>query len=279
MINLDDMTPDIDRKRIRFISDLHLGHPGGLLKTSPEFEFLTEDCDILVVCGDYAEFRKCAYRSEAEKLAAVFESVCHQAGVELVVLTGNHDPDQPEAFASLHCGAILAMHGHELFKEVAPWGREFLYNKELARETMDKYPHADDDLDECLARARAMSLFVPPVLRRRESSKKRLFDLTKNVFWPPMRSVNILLAWLTMRSRVKKFAANFFPEAKVVCYGHLHRRDIYRSKGRLYINTGALFKHAKAYAVDISGEHIVVRRISQKGWGTVAARYRIVDYC
>lgn len=273
-----DLTPDSDSapaKRIRFVSDLHLGHPGGFLKRADDFRVLIEDCDVLVVCGDFVEMRSCPYKEEGERLRDIFARECDEKHVKLIVLSGNHDPEEPDAIATAYEGRVLALHGHELFKEVAPWGREYLYNKPLAKKVMNRYPDADQNLDQCLERAQAMSLFVPPIVKSEEKAKSGLVGLLKNACWPPTRAFRIILAWLTMRGRIHRFTQRFFPQVKIVCYGHLHRRDIYRCNGRVYINTGALFKHAKAYGVDIEGGQVTIRAISKDGWGEIASSFSL----
>lgn len=259
---------------VRFVSDLHLGHPGGLLKTEEQFRLLVAGCSTLVVCGDYSETRPGPYREDGERMRGLFEEVCRKEGVGLVVLCGNHDPDEPEAIATYAGGKLIALHGHELFREVAPWGREYLYHKREAKREMARFPDADRDLGQCLARARALSLFVPPVVRKKERSRSGLFDLMKNACWPPTRAVRILLAWLTMGRRVDRFTERFFPDARIVCYGHLHRRVIHRRHGRLYINTGALFKNARAYAVDVQGGGLAVRDLTPSGPGAEVVRLK-----
>lgn len=260
---------------IRFVSDLHLGHPGGLLKTEEQFRCLIEGCSALVVCGDYSETRPGPYKREGECLRSLFERVCSGTGVRLVVLCGNHDPDEPEAIASYAGGRLIALHGHELFPEVAPWGREYLYHKREAKREIARFPEAHCDLGQCLERARALSLFVPPVVRKRETHRSGLWDLVKNACWPPTRVVRILMAWLTMGRRVHRFTERFFPDARVVCYGHLHRRLIHRRGGRLYINTGAMFKNARAYAVDVKGGDVTVRDLPPSGPGSETAGFRL----
>lgn len=73
--------------------------------------------------------------------------------------------------------------------------------------------------------------------------------------WPPGAAAQILLAWLTMMRRMRKFTERFFPEAEVVIFGHLHRRAVTGKRGgRLYVNLGACFHHAECWAADVTAE-------------------------
>lgn len=80
-----------------------------------------------------------------------------------VLLAGNHDPDEKAGLLKLQGGRICALHGHALFREVAPWGWEYLKNKQVSRELIAAFPEAEADLLRRLELARTMSVLVPPV--------------------------------------------------------------------------------------------------------------------
>ncbi|XBD74962.1 hypothetical protein ABFY27_02920 [Akkermansia massiliensis] len=48
---------------------------------------------------------------------------------------------------------------------MAPWGWEYLKNKQASRELIAAFPEADTDLRRRLELARAMSVLVPPFTR------------------------------------------------------------------------------------------------------------------
>lgn len=72
-----------------------------------------------------------------------------------ILLAGNHDPDEEFSLLKLQGGRFYALHGHALFKEVAPWGWEYLKNKHISRELIAAFPDADADLCRRLELARA----------------------------------------------------------------------------------------------------------------------------
>lgn len=242
-------------ERARFISDIHFGHAKALVREPEELAFLLEGCTHLVVCGDLSETRESPYQSEGLEKRGRFLQMCRDAGVQPVLLAGNHDPDEKAALLKLQGGRICALHGHALFREVAPWGWEYLKNKQASRELIAAFPEADTDLLRRLELARAMSLLVPPIYTRSRVYRNKLVRFLTHSAWPPERPAQILLAWLTMMRRMRKFADCFFPESEVVIFGHLHRRAVTgRGKGRLYVNLGACFHHAKCYVADVMAE-------------------------
>lgn len=239
--------------RVRFISDIHFGHPKSLVQNPESLRFLLEKCNYLVVCGDLSETRKSPYQADGLKKRARFLEMCQEVGVKPILLAGNHDPDEQVGLLKLLGGSVCALHGHALFKVVAPWGWEYLQNKQASRKLVKASPDADTNLLSRLELARAMSVLVPPVYTRSGGGKNKLLRFLAHSAWPPERPAQILLAWLTMMWRMRRFTDRFLPEAEVVVFGHLHRRGVCRySGGRLFINLGACFHHAKCWAVDLT---------------------------
>lgn len=252
----------------RFVSDLHLGHDEAFARKPEELSFLLEGCSRLVVCGDLSEDRDSIFKEESARQKAVFEDMCRREGVELVPIAGNHDPVQEHDFLRLDEGKVIALHGHCLFKEVAPWGWDFLLNKKACRDLIAQFPDADTNLDARMKLARSMSLRSKPVMSRATAKeKKSIIDKIAHICWPPERPIAILRAWMTMDARMFRFADQFFPEARLICYGHFHRRHIAEKNGVVAVNLGALFKHATSYAVDLNGDSAIVRETSLAGFG------------
>ena len=143
MIQELDLAPG---ERARFISDVHFGHAKALAREPEELAFLLEGCTHLVVCGDLSETRESPCQAEGLEKRARFLQMCRDAGVQPVLLAGNHDPDEKAGLLKLQGGRVCALHGHALFKEVAPWGWEYLKNKQASRELIAAFPEADTDL-------------------------------------------------------------------------------------------------------------------------------------
>lgn len=237
--------------KVRFISDLHYGHerceapePAALAPA------LLDGIDMLVLVGDTAETRVCAWQERGMALREVLRNECRQRGVQLVEISGNHDPDVPALLVRFWDGKVVAMHGHALYKEVAPWSWEYLNFKAKCQELIRKHPNSDTDLEERLELSRAMCRLTPPILRR-DGIKNRYLRGLLHCFWPPQRPLNIIRCWLTCGRRANRFAEQFFPEAEVVVLGHFHRSGHWQYGQRHIYNTGAWFRHASPYYLDM----------------------------
>ncbi len=238
-------------ERVRVISDLHLGHERTSVGDLDALRPLMRGCRYLVVAGDLAETRACEFQAEGLRLKARFEAMCREEGAEVFATAGNHDPNESIHLLRLWNGRAAVFHGHALFKVGAPWGWEYLNHKEACRQLIAAHPRCDADLEDRLLLARDMALLAPPVLRRAHPSRFAPIRFLQHCAWPPSRPLTILAAWATMGRRVHAFAERFFPEARIVCFGHFHRRAVWNKRGRLYVNTGAFFRHARPWAVDL----------------------------
>lgn len=247
---------------VRVVSDLHLGHERSRFSGVEEWRNHVRGCKHLIVAGDLAETRVCEFQEQAFALRERFCAMCREEEVELHVVAGNHDPTEPIQMMRLWNGRVVVLHGHTLFKTVAPWGWEYIRNKEKCRSLILSHPQCDTDLQDRLALARDMSLLSPPVLRQGHPARTSLGRFLLHCAWPPSRPLAIIMAWLTMGWRMQRFAEHFFPEAQIVCFGHFHRCGEWTKGGRRYLNTGAHFKNASASAIDLlDGQVIATRKI------------------
>lgn len=238
-------------KKLRFISDLHYGHERSEA-ISPEklATRLTAGVDILVTVGDTAETRVCEWQERGKQLREQLRAACTTRGVQLIEISGNHDPDITPLLIRFWDGKAVAMHGHALYKEVAPWSWEYLRNKAACQALIAQYPNCDSNLEERLELSRAMCCLTPPILRREGIKNKYLRGLL-HCFWPPQRPFNIIRSWLTCGRRAERFAQQFFPQAQVVVLGHFHRSGHWHYGQRHIYNTGAWFKHATPFYLDM----------------------------
>ncbi len=109
------------------ISDTHLAHPavrGKRRLTAAHLRPLWQGVRRLVVAGDLAELQLVAARVEAAREVEAMQEMCEQDGVELVILSGNHDAFiSDQRSLSLMNGAVLVTHGDVLHPAIAPWSR------------------------------------------------------------------------------------------------------------------------------------------------------------
>ena len=242
---------------VRFVSDLHLGHERC---EAPAIEHLTEKlvqgCDMLVLVGDTAETRKCDWQERGKQQREALRRACRAKGIQIIEIAGNHDPDIAPLLIRFWGGRVVAMHGHALYKEVAPWSWEYLHFKKECHHLISRYPDCDTDLESRLELSRAMCQLTPPILRRKGIRNKYLRGLL-HCFWPPQRPLNIIRCWLSCGKRANRFAECFFPEAETLVLGHFHRSGHWRFGNRHIYNTGAWFRHAVPYCLDMKDASVI----------------------
>ncbi len=241
---------------VRVISDMHLGHERCEAPSIPEMAPLLSGIQYLIVAGDLAETRVCAWREKGIQLREEFRRLCRQHNVVLIELSGNHDPDIQPMIASLWNGNTMVMHGHAIYKEVAPWSWEYLRNKSACHALIKQYPNADSDLTQRMELARAMCQLTAPIMRR-EGISNPLIRGFMHCFWPPQRPLGIIRGWLTGGRKANQFAEQYFPQAENIILGHFHRSGIRHFGKRTVINTGAWFCHATPYFADLADGKLV----------------------
>lgn len=252
---------------VRFISDLHLGHERCEAPPVAQLAPLLQGIGMLVIVGDLAETRSCAWQQTGTDAREELRSLCRGHGVQLVEISGNHDPDTPTLLARFWGGRVVAMHGHALYKEGAPWSWEYLRHKEACRKLIASFPEADTNLECRLELSRAMSRVTPPIMRR-EGIRNPLLRGFMHCFWPPQRPAGIVWSWLTCGRRCEHFMRSFLPQTETVIFGHLHRGGDWRFGKRRILNTGAWFRHASPYLVDMVDSRVIryikITNITQK---------------
>lgn len=250
---------DIDPQpgmKVRFISDLHYGHERCEAPPPEKLDFLLEGADMLVVAGDLAETRPCAWQERGLALRQQLRRRCRDKGVQLVEIAGNHDPDAGPLLIRFWGGRVVAMHGHALYKEGAPWSWEYLHARKKCQQLIASYADCDTSLESRLRLSRDMCQLSPPIMRR-EGIRNPLLRGFLHCFWPPMRPLLIVWGWITCGRRTERFARQFFPEAETVILGHFHRSGRWKYGPRRIFNTGAWFRHARPYCVEMQDSRVI----------------------
>ncbi len=108
--------------RIIVISDLHLGRPRHAARSADALRPLWQDAAHLIVNGDAAEVHHPSHWSQAARETIRLFDLCEEDGVELTILSGNHDPYISD-LKHLHVAddAVFITHGDVLHPAVAPW--------------------------------------------------------------------------------------------------------------------------------------------------------------
>ncbi|MFI3242787.1 MAG: metallophosphoesterase family protein [Akkermansia sp.] len=243
--------------KVRIISDLHYGHEKCQAPAPRQLLGMMQGVDVLIVAGDLAETRISAWQARGTALREEMRQCCRDAGIKLIEIAGNHDPDIPDQMLSLWGGQVIVIHGHQLFDEIAPWGWEYLDDKQGCKDFIAQFPERSFKLSQRLQLAQQLSERVRPKLHRKKKFGIKLIDHALHCFWPPQRPINILMAWATAAPRAERFAKTFCPDCDIIVFGHCHRLGKWKKGKRQLFTTGAWFKHAEPAFVDLIDGQIV----------------------
>ena len=252
---------------IRILSDLHLAHPGSRIVDASQLGPLLEGVKTVIFNGDTTEERMKRLREQAAAHLGKLTRMCSDAGVDMVMVRGNHDPYSPP-FGSLDlCGGqVFVTHGDILYRDVSPWSRNIEFARKARLRIERDYP-ADyrDDLETTLE----VSCRVTQEMQvHQPRSKPGLIGKVKTMLsqaWPPTHPLTVLETWWQAPQRTGEVMRRYRPDAEVYIVGHTHRDFFVRRHGKVLINTGAFLPMSKATAVDIDGDNLTVRRIRERG--------------
>ena len=236
------------KEPVRILSDLHLGHPAGRIAGVEVLRPLLEGAGTVVFNGDTWQELATGLRLGSAALLEGLWELGAELGVELVFLSGNHDPGWPgRGWVELAGGRIVVTHGDAVMWGGSPWSREAFERLEKIRELWAAHRAAECDAGERLELARRMALLLrPPAIPKGRSLLRRAIDALN----PPRRALEILRVWACQADEAAGFAARYFPQAEIVVIGHFHHHGIWRKRGRTVINTGAFLNPHRARWVE-----------------------------
>lgn len=250
-------------ERVRVISDLHLGHQKCQAPSPQKLIESMQGVDTLIIAGDVAETRRGPWQETGLQMRQELHHYAQQAGIKLILLAGNHDPDIDCQMLSLWGGKIVIIHGHQLFEEIAPWGWEYLQDKKACKAFIQGYPQRHHNLEQRLLLARQLSERVSPKMQHKFKTGIKLLDHALHCFWPPMRPFQILKAWYTAPRRAQDFVHQFTPKTRCLIFGHVHRLGHWKGQNCDFYTTGAWFKHARPAYLDLrDGEVDLYKKLS-----------------
>ena len=249
---------------IRILSDLHYGDHTSRVRSLAALLPLFRGADRIVFNGDSLETR---LPSSSPRLRRDFlEFICQEVP-RGVLLTGNHDADISEVHhLELLGGLVFVTHGEILFEDLVPWSRHLPEIRELYRQQLAALPAAERDrleprLDAC-KRACAQLRFVHDPQPR--GPWRRTVQTAGN-FWPPRRTLAMIRAWRELPDRVAAVVRRHRPRARFAIVGHTHLPGVWFRPDVVVINTGSFCPPFGGYAVDVSPDEVVVRRVRQHG--------------
>ena len=108
--------------RTGIISDTHLGVPGHGARSAEALRPIWQGADKIIMNGDVAELAHPKWRTAAAYAVMQIQELCERDGVELVLLSGNHDAlIDDRRFLWLCNGQVFVTHGDLLHPAISPW--------------------------------------------------------------------------------------------------------------------------------------------------------------
>jgi predicted phosphodiesterase len=238
----------------------HVGHAPGAEQLRP---LIASGIDRLIVNGDTAELHHVTMRADAARQVLRLFELCEEHGVELTLISGNHDPHLTDLrHLFLHDGAIFLTHGDVLHPAVAPWSEDADFTR---RAVADALASLDDDarhrLEARLAAFQHVSHLSWLNLDRMVRASHPFLDLLGR----PAAVIRMLHYWAILPRLAHRFVAEHAPHARYFLFGHAHRPGVWKRDGRVLINTGSFSLPGRPRGVLITPEALAVHAVVRHG--------------
>lgn len=248
-------------QRTVIVSDLHLGRPYASAGDAAKLRPIWEGAHELIINGDVAELHHPHYRDHARDQVRKLSELCEQDGVELTMLSGNHDPFMGgHRHLFLESGRILVTHGDALHPAIAPWSLDAKVIRQAYDQAYAKvHPEHRSKLEEILkvSEVAAMSKYAPENFQDRHGG---ITEMLKHPWMIPQ----ILHYWKTIPRLASQFVQNHAPQIQYFIFGHTHRHGIWKRDGLVIINTGCFGFPSRPLAVVLEHPNLQVHAILRK---------------
>lgn len=236
------------------LSDLHLCKRLSIIEDVTQLRALWQGFDELILNGDTEESYSKKYAPRSQEARRTLVKIAEDDGVRVHLLNGNHDPMISNAHAYTLCeDKVLIMHGHAVFKEVAPWTwyapQIVAHRDELLREFGDSYE----------SQLRTTQLASDRSAKSRATiNRPSIIALPFKMAWCVAK---ILQTWHRFPLITEKWLATYAPKTKIVVVGHTHHAGVWNVHGRVIINTGCFAFPSHPRAVIVENNTLKVVRI------------------
>jgi predicted phosphodiesterase len=268
----------------RIFSDVHYGDRSSRVRSLSQLLPLARGVGRLVLNGDMLDTRAGPNPAHTEACRADVRDFTARIGIPMTFLTGNHDPN----FSDLHTldfagGRVFVIHGDILFDSIVPWGHDAAPIQRDVRAALAALPPgADQILEERILVFRGVAASVRQRHQAERHPLRYAYRFVTDTIWPPHSAVSILRAWRDMPRLASALARRHRPGARFILVGHTHRPGVWPcGNGVTVINTGSFTRPFGAYAVDLTGSRLTVRRIREGNGefhaGRVVAEFALAE--
>ena len=249
-------------QRIVIISDTHMGRAGALAGSPDMLRPLWQGASGLVVNGDVAEIHDPRYRVRSAQQVLRLYDLCEQDGVDLTLLSGNHDPYLSDIrHLTLMGGAVFVTHGDSLHPAIAPWCPSAALVRKAHDRAMSRLePETRDGLH-----ARLSVTQNAAQEHWTEYEKALQHSMIGGLVLRPWMVLQVLAYWRSVPGLAERFAKKYAADARFFVFGHTHHQGIWRRGGLTIINTGSFGFPGKPRGVVIEDDGLCVYRIRKCG--------------
>ena len=251
----------------RVLSDIHFGDHASRVGQLAQLGPLLDGVSHLVLNGDTLDTRPGPNPAHTSECRAQVIDFFPRHAPTVSYLSGNHDADfSPLHHVDLLGGRVFVTHGDIFFDDIVPWSHDAVVIAErIAHELRGVPPALHHDLDHRLAVIRRVAAGIP---QRHQSERNRLkfaLEYIADTVWPPTRMLRVMQAWRIAPRRAAELSRRYRPAAGFVLSGHTHRPGVWSDHADItVVNTGSFCRPLAGYAVDLTDERVLVRRVEQR---------------
>jgi predicted phosphodiesterase len=225
--------------RIVIVSDLHLGRRRHAAKSAESLRSLWDGADRLIVNGDVAEVHHPQHWSDAARETLHLFDLCETDGVELTLISGNHDPFITDRrHLLLGDGEIFITHGDVMHPAVAPWSPAAGRIRRVHDRALNSLePGAREELESRLMVSQHACYAEWSNLSRLEEEAAQ--SSLRGMLVRPWALAKVLIYWSQFPGLAAQFLSRHAPRARFAILGHTHHAGTWEVDGRWIINTGS----------------------------------------
>jgi predicted phosphodiesterase len=251
--------------RILILSDLHLGRPHCAARSADALRPLWDGVDHLVINGDVAEVHHPNHWTTAARQTLRLFDLCETDGVELTLLSGNHDPFITD-LRHLHLagGVVFVTHGDVLHPAVSPWSPASARIRAVHESALAALgPEERQTLQARLSATQhaAYAEWADLDQLADEALHSTLFGMLIR----PWALVKVIAYWRAFPRLAAHFIARHAPSARFAVLGHTHRSGVWFIDDRVIINTGSFGFPGTPRAVIVENGTLSVNRVHFRG--------------
>ena len=241
-------------QRTLMLSDTHLGRPKHAALSAEALRPLWGGCTRLIINGDVAEVHHPTHWTMAARQTLRLFDLCEEDGVQLTLLSGNHDPYiADQRHLHLAQGSVFVTHGDVMHPAIAPWSPRAGRMRERREQALSAIPLKDRHTLEARLTAAQHASHGDWEHLSAEAGRSTIGAMLLR----PWAMAQVLWYWREFPSVAAKFIREHAPQARFAVLGHTHRPGIWSFGELTIINTGSFGFPGRPRAVMIEDDQVL----------------------